>query len=125
MGAWTVDEERMLQYGRVHAGLTAVAALQRCLKLGWKLTGELRRVDMTTRSHRMMYDVDTLQSIREGVVPAGLSLQGLPVDRTRMGIEFWCWDTVRERIEGAGGALGVLLFQLFGLLVLDICGVVG
>jgi hypothetical protein len=77
MGArWTEVEERMIQDGMVPAGRTAVAARQRCLKLGWTLTGELRGVDMTARSLKKEYDAGTLRSIRDGVILDGMSVQG-------------------------------------------------
>ena len=98
MGArWKEDEERLLQDGRVPVGRTAVAARQRCLKLGWPLKGELLGVDLTPRACMKTYDAATLHSIREGVVPDGMSVQGCRyVARTRWGIEFRCRDTDRE-----------------------------
>ena len=126
MGArWTVDEERMLRDGRVPAGRTAVAARQRCLKLGWPLKGELIGVDMTPRSCRKTYDADTLRSIREGVVPDGMSVQGCRyVARTRLGIEFRCRDTDRERLWRVR-ALEVLALKESGLQVKDIAARLG
>ena len=121
MGArWTVGEERMLRMGRVPAGRTAVAARQRCLKLGWRLTGELLGVDLTPRVQRKTYDAGTLHSIREGVVPEGMSVQGCRyVARTRMGIEFRCRDTDRER-RWLERALEVIDLKDSGLRIKDI-----
>lgn len=121
MGArWTVDEERMIQDGRVPAGRTAVAARQKCLKLGWKLTGELLGVDMTPHTCKKAYDVDTLRLIEEGVVPEGMSVQGCRyVARTRLGCEFRCRDTDRER-RWRERALEVMALKESGLRVKDI-----
>ena len=121
MGArWTNDEEGMLRVGRIPAGRTAVAARQRCLKLGWQLKGELLGVDMTPRACKKTYDADTLHSIREGVVPDGMSMQGCRyVARTRLGIEFRCKATDRER-RWRERALEVLEMKNGGLRVKDI-----
>lgn len=126
MGArWTVEEERMLQYGRVPAGRTAVAARQRCLKLGWRLTGELLGVDMTPHACRKTYDSGTLRSIREGVVPDGMSVQGCRyVARTRLGVEFRRKATGRES-RWRERALEVMVLKESGLLVKDIAARLG
>ena len=121
MGArWTDDEVRLLQEGRIPAGRTAVAARQRCLKLGWKLTGKLLGVDMTPRSPKKEYDAATLRLIRDGIVPGGMSVQGCRyVARTRMGIEFRCRVTDRER-RWQERALKVMELKDCGLRVKDI-----
>lgn len=121
MGArWKEEEERMLRNGRVPAGRTAVAARQRCLKLGWPLKGELLGVDMTPRACKKTYDAATLRSIREGVVPDGMSVQGCRyVARTRLGAEFRCRDTDRER-KWRERALKVMALKDSGLRVKDI-----
>lgn len=121
MGArWTDEEERMLRHGRVPAGRTAVAARQRCLRLGWKLTGELLGVDMTPRSQKKAYDADTLLLIRDGVVPDGMSVQGCRyVARTRLGFEFRCRVTDRER-RWRERAIEVVALMDSGMRVKDI-----
>lgn len=121
MGArWTGDEDLMMKVGRVPAGRTAVAARLRCLKLGWKLKGNLLGVDLTPRACKKTYDAATLHSIREGVVPDGMSVQGCRyVARTRMGIEFRCRDTDRE-CRWRERALKVMALKVSGLRVKDI-----
>lgn len=115
----------MLRNGRVPAGRTAVAARQRCIKLGWQLNGELLGVDMTPRARKKTYDADTLSSIREGVVPDGMSVQGCRyVARTRLGIEFRCQDTNRER-RWRERALKVMELKDSGMLVKDIAARLG
>lgn len=126
MGArWIEDEERLLRDGRVPAGRTAVAARQRCLKLGWPLKGELLGVDMTPRVCKKTYDAATLHSIREGMVPDGMSVQGCRyVARTRMGIEFRCKATDRES-RWRERALEVMVLKESGLQVKDIAARMG
>lgn len=126
MGArWTDDEEGMLRVGRIPAGRTAVAARQRCLKLGWKLTGELLGVDMTPHTCRKTYDAGTLGLIRDGIVPDGMSVQGCRyVARTRMGIEFRCKATDRES-RWRERALEVLALMDSGMRVKDIAARLG
>lgn len=122
---WTVEEERLVRDGRVPAGRTAVAARQRCLKLGWRLTGELLGVDMTPRVHRKMYNAGTLRLIRDGVVPDGMSMQGCRyVARTRLGLGFRCRITDRES-RWRARALEVMDLKERGMRVKDIAAMLG